>query len=96
MSLSLILKTKWFPIFLPRGKTTSVKLPAWKILTINATDTAGQQLICKRLKDDKTISISFKDLERKFLPEPICIYYMEQNAYVLDNKTNNELIFKLK
>ena len=94
MSLSVALRSKWYPIFLPKTAVNSFEIKGWKIIVINAGTTPGKPLLCKRYGDNKEQFLNFQDIEKNFLSEDNFIKFAAHYGYQLTDKQEGVLKFE--
>jgi hypothetical protein len=94
MNLTTALRTKWYPIFLPKSVVNSFKIQGWKILVINSGTTPGKPLLCQRYGDAKKQHLNFQDIEKNFLAEDNFIKFATHHGYHLIDKQEGILKFE--
>jgi len=66
MSIAYLFKSRFLLPFKPAGGINTARLPLYKVVVINAGNSPENQLLIKRLTDDKDFFISYKQIENDF------------------------------
>jgi len=88
------LKTRWYPIFLPRCKVSKFKVSGWKVIVINSGQDAAKPILCRRIVDDKEMYIGYNDLLTRFINEKTFIDMARHYGYKLSHKIDGQMTFE--
>ncbi len=90
MTISYLLRQKWYPIFLPKPDVRVFKIYSWKAVGL----CPYEGVIFNRMFDSKSKFLSIQEAEKSLLTEDDYIQYANSKGFSLNTKADHYLEFR--